>query len=111
LVCVGVVVGIVIVLDCGVYACCCKKKGKKKGKGKTEKIRKKKKKKFQHKEMKTSDVEDSNAPQPKTSGVKKTNILPAPMVGGTSMPLEEEPGKGKKGRGVTKKVRTKIVKL
>jgi len=70
LVCVGVVVGIVIVLDCGVYACCCKKKGKKKGKGKTEKIRKKKKKKFQHKEMKTS-VEDSNAQQPKSSiGVK-----------------------------------------
>jgi hypothetical protein len=106
LVCVGVVVGIVIVMDCGVYACCCKKN---KGKEKTEKIRKKKKNK--HREMKTSDVEDSNAPQPKTSGVKKTNILPAPIVGGTSMPLEQDPGKGKKGRGVTKKARTKIVEL
>ena len=110
LVCVGVVVGIVVVMDCGVYACCCKKKGKKKVKGKTEKIRKKKKK-FQHREMKTSDVEDSNAQQSKTSGVKKTNILPAPMVGGTSVSLEEEPERSKKDRGVTKKAQTKIVEL
>ena len=69
-------------------------------------------KKFQHKEgMKMSDVEDSNAQQSKSIGVKKTNILPAPMVGGLSMSLEEEPKKCKKGRGVTKKAQTKVVEL
>jgi len=118
-VCVGVVVGIVIVMDCGVYACCCKKKekekerGKKKEKGKEKGKREKKRKNNdnQHKEMKMSDVEDTDAQQSKTSGVKKTHILPAPTIG-SSTSLEEEPDKRKRGgRGVIKRAKTVVVEL
>ena len=63
--------------------------------------------------MKTSDDKDTITQQSKSSGVKKTNILPAPMVGGTSISLEEEllDTKKPKARGVTKKAQTKIVEL
>jgi len=111
LVCVGVVVGIVVVMDCGVYACCCEKK-KGKGKGKKEKGKEKGKgKENQPKEIQLSGVEERSAAVgqcKKNSGVKKTNILPAPMVGGgtcAAKSSKEEPGTGKRrGRGVTKKV-------
>ena len=115
LVCVGVVIGIIIMMDCGVYACCCKKKGKKKEKGKKEKERKKKQN--QHKEIQMSDVEESSAAgQSKTTaGVKnkKTQILPAPMVGGTLKSSAGAPGetKKRKGRGVAKKAPTKVMEL
>jgi len=130
-VCVGVVVGIVVVMDCGVYACCCKKKGKEKERGKKkekekekEKGKKKEKEKGkrqkkqkknnnnQPKEMKMSDVEETNAQKSKTSGVRKTHILPAPTMGGTSNSLEKALDKRKRGgRGLKKKAKTEVVKL
>jgi hypothetical protein len=131
LVCVGVVVGIVVVMDCGVYACCCRKKelggegkGKKEKKEKKEKREKKEKKeekvmkekkerRNQNKELKLKfSLEETNAQQSKTSvGVKKTHILPAPMVGGTSKSLEGEPEKRKRSRGVVKRAKTEVMKL
>ena len=117
LVCVGVVVGIVVVMDCGVYACCCEKKEKEKERGKKKEKRKKQKEQKknnnnQHKELKMSDVEETNAQQSKTSvGVKKTHILPAPMVGGTSKSLEGEPEKRKRSRGVVKRAKTEVMEL
>ena len=119
LVCVGVVVGIVVVMDCGVYACCCKKKGKEKERGKKkekEKGKRQKKQKKnnnnQHKEMKMSDVEETNAQQSKTSGVRKTHILPAPTMGGTSNSLEKALDKRKRGgRGLIKRAKTEVVEL
>ena len=119
LVCVGVVVGIVVVMDCGVYACCCeKKKGKGKGKGKKEK-RGGETENHQVKEIQLSGVGGSSAVVgqcKKSSGAKKTTILPAPMVGGGAcageLLEEEEPGTGKRrSRGVTKKAKTEVVEL
>jgi hypothetical protein len=119
LVCVGVVVGIVVVMDCGVYACCCeKKKGKGKGKGKKEK-RGGETENHQVKEIQLSGGGGSSAVVgqcKKSSGAKKTTILPAPMVGGGAcageLLEEEEPGTGKRrSRGVTKKAKTEVVEL
>ena len=118
-VCVGVVVGIVVVMDCGVYACCCKKKGKEKERGKKKEKEKGKRQKKQKKnnnnqpkEMKMSDVEETNAQKSKTSGVRKTHILPAPTMGGTSKSLEEALDKRKRGgRGLKKKAKTEVVEL
>ena len=118
-VCVGVVVGIVVVMDCGVYACCCKKKGKEKERGKKKEKEKGKRQKKQrknnnnqHKEMKMSDVEETNAQKSKTSGVRKTHILPAPTMGGTSKSLEEALDKRKRGgRGLIKRAKTEVVEL
>ena len=119
LVCVGVVVGIVVVMDCGVYACCCKKKGKEKERGKKKEKEKGKRQKKQKKnnnnqpkEMKMSDVEETNAQKSKTSGVRKTHILPAPTMGGTSNSLEKALDKRKRGgRGLLKRAKTEVVEL
>jgi hypothetical protein len=121
LVCVGVVVGIVVVMDCGVYACCCeKKKGKGKGKGKGKKEKRGgETENHQVKEIQLGGVGGSSAVVgqcKKSSGAKKTTILPAPMVGGGACAAElleeEEPGTGKRrSRGVTKKAKTEVVEL
>jgi hypothetical protein len=121
LVCVGVVVGIVVVMDCGVYACCCeKKKGKGKGKGKGKKEKRgEETENHQAKEIQLGGVGGSSAVVgqcKKSSGAKKTTILPAPMVGGGACAgessEEKEPGTGKRrSRGVTKKAKTEVVEL
>ena len=120
LICVGVVVGIIVVMDCGLYDCCCKKKKKKKQKQKQQQNGQKKgnkpnkqgKGESENKEMKVSDVDETNAQQSKTVGAKPTQILPAPMVGGTSKSLVEEQVKRKRsGRGVLKKAQTQVVEL
>ena len=59
-----------------------------------------------------SDVEETNAQQSKTSGVRKTHILPAPTMGGTSKSLEEALDKRKRGgRGLKKRAKTEVVEL